>query len=135
MNSTVRSIFNDWKVKFMGLMNSIQDPLMLLKWALYTEKKSTTTTKKEKRKKQNLNAQNGNLNQLTELKKLAQFHMLDLFMVASFNAAQIDSFNGPNHEIILFLSSFQKKTFLKLFSWVVISFVGMNMIMLPWLKY
>ena len=32
-------------------------------------------------------------------------------MVASFNAAQIDSFNGPNHKIILFLSSFQKNIY------------------------
>ena len=38
------------KVKFVGIMNSARDPFVLLKYALYTEEKSTTAAKKKKRK-------------------------------------------------------------------------------------
>ena len=39
-------------MKFVGLVNSKHDPLMLLKCALYTEEKSTIEAKKTKKKKE-----------------------------------------------------------------------------------
>ena len=56
-------------MKFVGLVNSTHDPLMLLKCALYTEEKSTIEakkTKKKKRKTQNMNVQNVNPNRTLE---------------------------------------------------------------------
>ena len=48
-------------MKFVGLVNSAWDPLVLIKCALYIEEKSTTAAKK-KRKTQNVNSQNVNPN-------------------------------------------------------------------------
>ena len=52
-------------MKFVDLVNSVRDPLMLLKYALYTKEMLTTTAKKKRKKKrktQNVNAQNMNPN-------------------------------------------------------------------------
>ena len=43
-------------MKFVGLVNSAHDPLMLLKCALYTEEKSTIEAKKKEKKKKEENA-------------------------------------------------------------------------------
>ena len=68
-------------MKFVGLVNSAQGLLTLLKFALYTEEKSTIEAKKKekkkKRKTQNMNAQNVNPNCTLESRTSISNHILE----------------------------------------------------------